>query len=219
VELGQANIASDNDCTEIDVTAADNAALVGYNREPNHGGVGVFGVSDSKEYGIGVGGCAVGAGVYGISSQGLGVVGRVMGGETVEKEPLESLVPGVGVFGNSIEGAGIRGHGGTGIPSPSPSHERSPRPIGAIFSAGELQERELPGSPAKHEVGIESVAQMQLIPCNVDTLPKTARIGDFFLAIRSDGPAGLFICTRISGATPKWMPVLMGGEVDGGTQF
>ena len=93
VELGQENLADPNDTTAISVIAADNAALVGRNKEPNHGAVGVFCISDScQSYGIGaVGFCPVGVGVYGISQTGLGVVGRVVENDELEGDPLEVL--------------------------------------------------------------------------------------------------------------------------------
>jgi hypothetical protein len=218
VELGKDNEAGANNCTLIKVHAANNVALFGENLEPNEGGIGVFGVSRAVNYGIGAGGSASGTGVYGVSSKGLGVVGRAMGHEDIEKDPLEKLMNSVGVFGNSIKGPGIRGHGGTGM-SASPKHEREPRPIGAVFSAGELEDAMLNSLDEKHEVTSDSFAQMQLIPSNTNTLPGTARIGDFYLAFPDRRGAMLFICTGISGSTPKWRPVQMGAELDGGAQF
>ncbi len=211
VELGQENLADPNDTTAISVVAADNAALVGRNREPNHGAVGVFCISDScQSYGIGaVGFCPVGVGVYGISQTGLGVVGRVVENDELEGDPLEVLAPRVGVFGQAVGGVGVRGHGGPGLGRPSPADERRPRTIGGVFSAGELQDAHIPGATGVHEVSVTPFAQMQLIPSQSDTLPADGRLGDLFLALRGDLPARLFICTKLSGGAPMWQEVQM----------
>src|SRR5947209_12419934 len=73
IEAGNQNIASPNDCTAVTVAAANNAALLGFNSEPHHGGVGLSGLSLSNEFGVGtLGSCGTGVGVYGISQSGLG---------------------------------------------------------------------------------------------------------------------------------------------------
>src|SRR6266536_543763 len=114
--------------------------------------------------------CANGTGAYGITSTGVGAVGRAMGSETVEAAPLEHLLPQVGVFGHSLGGVGVRGHSGPILPVPSPLHERRPRIIGAVSSAGELQDGNIPGT-SLHEVALSGLAQMQLIPNLANILP------------------------------------------------
>lgn len=209
MEVGNNNNASPNDCTTVNVAAANNVAFLGYNEEPNHGGVGLEGYSSSAEFGVGaLGVCGAGVGVYGMSQSGLGVVGRVMGKSEVDPEPLETLAPQIGVFGQAVGGVGIRGHGGE-FKARSPSDEAAPRTIGGIFSAGELRDAHIPGATGMHEVSFTPVAQMQIIPSQTDTLPSDGRLGDLFLALRGDLPARLFLCTKLSGATPMWQEVQM----------
>jgi hypothetical protein len=212
LELGNRNFADANDSTQVSVIAADNAALVGSNLERDHAGVGIFGVSLSEQYGMGAAGfCAAGVGVYGVSQVGLGVVGRVMGNDELESNPLEILAPNTGVFGQAFGGTGVRGHGGTFSPRQS-RDESDPRSIGGVFSAGELQDTHIPGADGRHEVSIDALAQMQLIPSQSEKLPDTGRLGEMFLSIRGDLPARLFICTKFSGSTPMWQQVAIGGS-------
>jgi hypothetical protein len=214
VELGNQNMADANDATCIWVNSHDNAALIGVNYETGHGAVGVYGRTDSATFGIGTAGCSpAGIGAYGISQSGLGVVGRAMGSEVVEPDALEELVPQVGVFGHATEGPGVRGHGGSNFRSPSPADERRPRAIGAVFSAGELQDGRIPGATGVHEVSVEPLAQAQLIPSQSDSLPSEGRLGDLYLALHGDLPARLFICTKISGTTPMWQEIVMGADM------
>jgi hypothetical protein len=160
IEAGNKNMPDDNDCTMVAVSATNNVAFYGQNAEPNHGGVGLVGESASAEFGVGaLGTCGAGVGVYGISQSGLGIVGRVMGTSEVDPESLESQAPQIGVFGQAVGGAGIRGHGGE-FKAKSPTDETRPRKIGGIFSAGELRDAVIPGATGLHEVSVTPVAQM-----------------------------------------------------------
>jgi hypothetical protein len=221
VQLGNWNDASPNDCTKIMGTAANNAALLIYNKEKDYYGVGLYALSWSKCYGIGSAGGAIGVGVYGITPKGVGVVGRAMADKMVEFVPIEQLFPSTGVLGNSIVGPGVRGHGGTIFPALSPLNDRCPRrPIGAIFSCGELIDGTAPVLPTEEpqEVSAGAFAQMQLIPSQDPTLPPVAQIGDFFLVIDGDRGARLFVCLRIDGSVAKWKEVsFVGGERDSGS--
>lgn len=217
VEVGAANVAGANDSTRVRTWAANNATLAGENLDTSVGGVGVYGESLCGEFGIGAAGfCANGTGVYGVSQNGIGLVGRAVGGNDID-EPLESLAPRVGVFGQAFDGVGVRGHGGEGFRTPSSEAERNPVPIGAVFSAGLVREAVIPGSTAPQDVSVEPLAQMRLIPSNSDVLPKVGRIGDMYLVIRSDIPARLFICTRIAQQTPIWQQVPLSGTFASGS--
>src|SRR5437764_15379384 len=112
VELGNLNVAGQNDCTQLVAVAADNVVLVGQNTEDKHGAVGVLGESlTCAAYAIGTAGnCPSGVGVYGISRDGVGTVGRVMGTQAVETEHLEGVTPRVGVCGHALEAAGVGAH-------------------------------------------------------------------------------------------------------------
>ena len=71
------------------------AVLVGFNPNMGDGAVGVFGWSVGATRSIGVAGESnTGCGVYGISTvdNTIGVVGRSMGGQEVEDDPLENVV-------------------------------------------------------------------------------------------------------------------------------
>ncbi|HEX9168883.1 MAG TPA: hypothetical protein VF886_08150 [Roseiarcus sp.] len=210
IEAGNLNVADIGDPTILVGITGDSAALTVGNGDHSHGGTGIFGQRECPVYGVGVlGSCATGVGAYGVSQSGLGVVGRAMGSTDLEKDPLETLAPHVGVFGHAVGGTGVRGHGGEGFSIPSPENETKPRPIGAVFSAGRLRDAQLPGATGLHEVGFDALAQMQLIPSQADTLPPDGRLGDLFVALRGDLPVRLFLCSKIDGGIPMWQMVQM----------
>jgi hypothetical protein len=210
IEAGNFNFADIDDSTLLVGTIADSAALSVGNGDHSHGGTGIFGQSECPVYGVGVlGSCATGVGAYGVSQSGLGVVGRAMGSNDLEKVPLEALAPHVGVFGHAAEGTGVRGHGGEGFSIPSPENETRPRPIGGVFSAGKLRDTHLPGATGVHEVSFDALAQMQLIPSQADTLPPDGRLGDLYVALRGDLPVRLFLCSKIESGIPMWQMVQM----------
>jgi len=103
IEIGSKNSAGDNEATIILVNAAQNCTLSVENHEVKSGSVGLAAKSLSEQSGVGaIGVCRNGVGMYGATNTGVGVVGRAMSGQDVEKEPMESLVPEVGVLGHAV---------------------------------------------------------------------------------------------------------------------
>ncbi|MEM5402246.1 hypothetical protein [Paraburkholderia unamae] len=236
LQAGRVNEGYYNDATVVRSKSADNAALVGENIEDNHGGIGLFGLSWSQHNGVGTSGfCPSGVGSYGISTTGVGVVGRVMRDDDVRAEDgdaaLETQAPGVGVFGQSVGGTGIRGHGGSF--RKKLRNETNIRNIGAVLSAGNLVEGQIP-SPTPHPVEFSNdiTPQLQLIPSAAVSkdgvfgqpkLPVEGRIGEFLLVLDSNGVARLFICTHFgrdpngnNSLKPVWQPVQLGNGFFGG---
>ncbi|CAG9226260.1 hypothetical protein PSAB6_460029 [Paraburkholderia sabiae] len=227
IEAGNNNNADPNNATLVTVVAAENVALSVKNDETKSGSVGLVSESSSQAYGVGmVGVSRTGVGTYGVSNSGLGVVGRSMNGKDIEKEPLESLVPAVGVLGHAISGAGIRGHGGMGFSSPALEAEADPRPIGAVFSAGRLEDGTAPNMPTtkpKNMASEEPLAQIQLIPSTSGKLPENGRIGDLYLAMTEEEGAVLFVCTEFRTRGQRnlmiWRPVQLGAVLEGGQKI
>ncbi|WP_233884673.1 hypothetical protein [Paraburkholderia flagellata] len=223
IEIGSKNSAGDNEATIILVNAAQNCTLSVENHEVTSGSVGLAAKSLSEQSGVGaIGVCRNGVGIYGATNTGVGVVGRAMSGQDVEKEPIESLVPEVGVLGHAVQGAGIRGHGGETFSSIPPEAETRPRPIGAVFSAGRLEDGTVTGMPTrqKNMVSEAPFPQIQLIPSVSRRLPDNGRIGDFYLAMNEEGHALLFICTECRGGEGAmiWRSVTLGTAHPGGSK-
>jgi hypothetical protein len=225
VELGNANLANENDSTYISVWAAGRAALVGHNLGAKNT-VGVYGYSEGSPGGIGVAGMSPdGVGVYGIvpdqksTSHGIGVVGRAMNGIAAETDPIEVIVPQpVGVFGHSHYGPGVRGHSGpTGI---APQHGVEPAEVtvapGGVFSSGRLQS----GLPRgiSGQVSADPSPQLRLTPSIAHVLPTNALLGDLFMHVNADGYASLYLCTWIDEETgPLWQRLMVGENLAGGS--
>jgi hypothetical protein len=79
----------------------------------------------------------------------------------------------------SAAGTGLRGHGGSGFGSPSPADERQPRPIGGVFSTGELQDARVPGGGDVQEVSVTRPLRSSLCPANPTAWPPTGGSGTF----------------------------------------
>ena len=246
VEVGRENIPDDRDATIILANTPENAAFMGMfagvtledggdsgkpNSPPDAPGIGVYGGGKNPR-GIGVGGvCDTGTGVYGLSEHtGIGVVGRSLAGMDVEDEPIASIVqdPGVGVFGHSNSGTGVRGHGGPlKPPETDPPPEPPPTVRGGIFSAGWQSEQVVGQIATPQRLGLNSIPQMRIVPSTNQTLPAEAKLGDFYLAMKigpewaprtAEAVAELWVCTTIVGNQPFWQRVQLASDfVAGGS--
>jgi hypothetical protein len=139
----------------------------------------------------------------------------------------------IGVLGQSLNGPGVRGHGGplqrltpeTTMTIATPMQANP----GGIFSSGRRQYIEISGTPSLHqEVSPDSFPQLRLVPSFDPKLPEAGKIGDLFLQVQDPGIAAtaqLWICTGYitdqgPDIQPKtlWRPVLMGNPLPGGTK-
>jgi len=189
--------------------------------------------SPLNDWSIGVlGQSSKGCGVFGLAtddnpvtgqpSDGIGVVGRCAGGKVLEQTSVEQLMgqhpdtpaaendPAIGVLGQSLNGPGVRGHGGplTLFEVPMPEvPQKLPAP--ALLA---------------QEVSHDTCAQLRLVPSIGPKLPAIAQIGDMFLQLGAVGNsvgAQLWICTGFGGPSftsptaPAWQPVSMGSAVQG----
>jgi hypothetical protein len=214
--------------------------------------------SPLNDWSIGVlGQSSKGCGVFGLAtndnpvtgqpSDGIGVVGRCAGGEALEETSVEQLMgehpdtraaandPAIGVLGQSLNGPGVRGHGGPLtlfavpvpgtspiLPAPAKSVQAGP---GGVFSSGQRIILSVGGNALlAQEVSHDTCAQLRLVPSIGPKLPAIAQIGDMFLQLGSIGNslgAQLWICTGFGGPSftsptaPAWQPVSMGSAVQG----
>jgi hypothetical protein len=234
VKLGKDNVPDLNDTTYIFVRALSHAVFAAENTDPGDGTVGVLGKSDASTRAIGVAGqSSTGAGVYGIatdensSGRGIGVVGRAMGGVAVETEPVENIVgEPTGVLGHSINGPGVRGHGGPLLTLPKVNLPPVVADPGGVFSSGQLQDQVSPPATTPQAVSLDALPQLRLVPSAAGILPTHAQIGDLFMALAPSDPTGagpvaaaLFICTTFVGVTPVWQRVALGSPVSGGVRI
>jgi hypothetical protein len=220
----------------INTAVSQNATLVADNIFTGEGSIGLYGRSRGAGFSIGVLGqspswCAI----YGPATDdlspgpdpqptnGIRVVGRSMGAETVESTSVEEIVQQqIGVLGHSVFGPGVRGHSGSLVQTPPPPHT-PPLPTvaepGGVFSAGQLTREPIMGSAHNSQlVSTTSESQLRLTPSTA-SLPPSAGVGDFFLRIppfTAKPPVGtneqshsatLWICTSISAGTPNWQQV------------
>ncbi len=235
VNLGQINNAAPNDVTLITTACNDNATLAADNTATGNGAVGVFGRSRGTTWSIGVAGeSQSGCGVYGIAAGEwkinlniVGVAGRSLAGFALESAPIEEVVDApIGVLGQSANGPGVRGHGGSLLKQPDqgalfPYFDAAP---GGVFSSGRLQDKGLFTDPPQ-TVSIDPLPQLRLVPSVGATLPTVAQLGDLFLVIPGQGDnyesAQLYICTSLSpaaaGAVPQWQQVQLGVSLPAGT--
>ena len=226
MEVGALNAASPNDCTKVIAVCSNNAAFAALNNEPAETSIGTFARATAASGAMAVVGQGdQGTGVVGMSlNKGIGVVGRCMAQEDFDLEPMEQVVPQTGVFGASVNGPGIRGHGGRQIwsatqvqenPFPYPSGEGP----GAIFSSGEVIPQDLSFAEHAQWASNSASAQVCLIPSSADRLPRDGQIGDMFL-VCSNETAKLFVCTSIHGKRTLWQAVSFDPmPVPGGSHF
>jgi hypothetical protein len=227
VQLGNGNNADVNDATAITTAASHTPALAGQNSDTSDGAVGVFGRSTGATRSIGVAGeSETGCGVYGISTDGntIGVVGRSMGGQEVEDDPIERVVgEPVGVFGHSTNGTGARAHSGPLVTLPQ--HPPFP-PVGGSFSAGNLQLVDIASAGGKQLASLDTVAQLRLIPSQNARLPGMGQIGDMYVSMTGDitDPAGtvgaaIYLCVLPGDGGVSfaiWAPFSLGAPQQGG---
>jgi hypothetical protein len=101
-----------------------------------------------------------------------------LAGVDVEDEPIASIVqdPGIGVFGHSNSGTGVRGHGGPlKPPETDPPPEPPPTVRGGIFSAGWQSEQVVGQIAAPQRLGLNSIPQMRIVPSTNQTCGSQAR--------------------------------------------
>jgi hypothetical protein len=241
LKAGSQNDVDPADTTLVTVDATVHPAFAGINTAgpaaSGDGRVGVYGIAKGETRAIGVAGaCAQGSGVYGICLQGgqfirgeplpfiqtpgIGVVGRSMAGNPVEKDtPIEKLVESsVGVLGHSFEGAGVRCHGGGPLAQASSELFIRGSSAGGVFSSGNLSRDNIPaGGETRNVLISDGGAQLQLIPSTAGSLPGSANLGDFFLAITAQQRAALWICTRVDpDELASWQEVMLGPPMTGG---
>jgi hypothetical protein len=221
--------------------------------------------SGLNDWSIGVlGQSSKGCGMYGLAtddspstlqpSHGIGVVGRSVGGQAVENMSVEQVmgwvsptVPAnandgaIGVLGQSLNGPGVRGHGGPlqRVTPETPEKQPSQANPGGVFSSGRRQYFEIGSNPLlSQEVSLDSRAQLRLAPSIDARLPEIAKIGDLFLQLVNPlgnlgserdnekyipPAANLWICTGYEGTglplteIPRWQRVLLAPAVPGGT--
>jgi hypothetical protein len=217
VQLGNLNGASPQDATVLTALCPRNAVLVGVNDDLGDGAVGVFGRSRGATRSIGVAGESnTGCGVYGISTDdiSIGVVGRSMGGQEVEDDPLEKVVgESVGVLGHSTNGPG------TPPGPPPPPVQAAP---GGSFSSGQLQDVPFAGFGGSLLASLDSLAQLRLIPSANAKLPATGQIGDLYVNIKDTAPlpiVSMYLCVQPSnggGRSAMWAPFSLGAPQQGG---
>jgi len=195
----------------------------------------------ANDWSIGVlGQSSKGCGVYGLAtddnptatpppgqptqpSHGIGVVGRSVGGLALENMSVEQAMgwvenpkdvfdSAIGVLGQSLNGPGVRGHGGpllrltftktsapgkgTGgtsglIPLPPTESSSSAWLVanpGGVFSSGRRQYIEIGGNDLLfQEMSPDSFAQLRLVPSVGTHLPGSAKVGDMFLQLPNPG--------------------------------
>jgi kumamolisin len=231
------------DVTVINTAVGYNATFAADNIYIGEGAIGLYGRSHGTDFSIGVlGQSSQGSGLYGLATNenpsaspctpgnGIGVVGRSMGGVKPERISVERIVgEPIGVLGHSTTGPGVRGHSGPlftppGLGSlPHPVTDASP---GGVFSAGRLQNETIVGASATQQMSVDSLPQMRLVPTTATKLPTNAKIGDFFVAFSPNpvgndpsGTAQLFVCTHFLGNVPQWQQVELGTAIAGGTSL
>jgi hypothetical protein len=238
---------SNGDPTIINTAVAYNSTFAADNIYTGPGSVGLYGRSRGMVWSIGVlgqshNGCAI----YGIatdlnptplpSPNGIGVVGRSMGGVAMEQIPVEQVMnEPIGVLGHcESNGPGVLGHGGPLLlltfAGPVPLLPAPVQP-GGVFSSGQRQFQPILGASATAEqiVSLTPAPQLRLTSSVGATLPSSgAQIGDMFLQLQKvttqtqtgellEHVAQLWICTRFIGNTPQWQSVEMGPVAVGGT--
>jgi len=230
MQIGSLNAASPNDCTKVITVCANNTAFAAFNNEPAETSIGMFARATAGNGAMAVAGQGdQGTGVVGMSlNKGIGVVGRCMAQEEFEAEPMEQLVPQTGVLGVSVNGPGIRGHGGRLTWSATeirdnPLPYRSGEGPGAIFSSGEVSPQHLRFAKHAQWASNSASAQVCLIPSNNPVLPAQAQLGDIYFVLAFGAPwpsiGQLWICTQIQETTPVWQQIQLGGAAVGGSQI
>jgi hypothetical protein len=123
---GQSGPDSLGDVTVVNTAVGFNPTFAADNVFGGTGSIGLYGRSRGFLFSIGVmGQSSNGCGMLGLAtdenaqSLGIGVVGRSVGGEATEAQPVEEVLASpIGVLGQSALGAGVRGHGGPLLPIP-----------------------------------------------------------------------------------------------------
>jgi len=219
-------------------------------------GVGIFGQSVAGDgiasaarpltNGIGVAGsCNTGCGVFGQSHYGSGVVGFATpadmdwGSWAYWGTTLAPTFQNAGVLGQSKDGVGVRGHGGTltdvnGLPAqPPPGKPPSPTTPtaatqsapGGWFSSGLLASVADNLIPEGRLISRSSQPQLRLVPSMPDNrrFPAMGAIGDFFLVTNVDLETNLYLCLKINPETrkPVWTKVMLdlSFDSDGGSSL
>jgi hypothetical protein len=117
---GQSGPDSLGDVTVINTAVGLNPTFAADNVFGGSGSIGLYGRSRGASFSIGVmGQSSTGCGILGLAtdenskSRGIGVVGRSVGGQAAEAQPVEDVMAAaIGVLGQATDGSGVRGHGG-----------------------------------------------------------------------------------------------------------
>ena len=117
---GQSGPDSLGDVTVVNTAVGRNPTFAADNVFGGAGSIGLYGRSRGASFSIGVmGQSSTGCGILGLAtdenskSRGIGVVGRSVGGQATEVQPVEDVMAAaIGVLGQATDGSGVRGHGG-----------------------------------------------------------------------------------------------------------